>query len=292
MQNLKAKFNFSGHESFQCRHLWLKKGYDFIKQKKSFSNDDAVLELGVGKNMVTSIRFWMKAFNLIDDKDQITPIADKLFNDKDGWDKYLEDEASLWLLHYQLVKKGHASIYYMMFNEFRKEKIEFTRENYIAFIQRKSEELGFQYNKNTVKDDFDVFLKMYLRSGSQVKDKEESYSGLLSELEVVKSVGRGENKYYVIENTDKNEIPEEVILYCILDSGNFDQSINLTTIEQEHNQAGSVFAINRSGILSKIESLQVKFKKEIIFNDHAGIKELQFKTKIDPLTILEKYYAN
>jgi hypothetical protein len=39
---------FSGHETFQCRHLWLKKGYDYVKSGKSFSAEDAVVELGVG----------------------------------------------------------------------------------------------------------------------------------------------------------------------------------------------------------------------------------------------------
>lgn len=286
------RYSFSGHESFQCRHLWIKKGFDFIKNGKAFSDESAVLELGVGKNMVNSIRFWMKAFNIIDDKDQITDFAERLLNDENGWDKYLEDEATLWLLHYQLVKRGHASIYNMMFNEFRKEKIEFTKDNFSVYIQRKSDELGFQFNKNTVRDDFDVFLKMYLRSDSKAKDKEESYSGLLSELEFVKSIGRGENKYYVIENSDRNEIPEEIILYCILDSGEFEKSVNLNLLEQSNNNVGSIFAINRSGLLNKIESISLKYKKEIVFNDHAGIKELQFKSELAPLTILERYYVN
>lgn len=57
-----TKYTFSGHETFQCRHLWLKKGYDFVKANRSFNDEDAVLILGVGKNMVNSIRFWMKAF--------------------------------------------------------------------------------------------------------------------------------------------------------------------------------------------------------------------------------------
>lgn len=54
-----TKPTFSGHETFQCRHLWLKKGYDFVKSGKAFSDEDAVVELGVGKNMVTAIRYWM-----------------------------------------------------------------------------------------------------------------------------------------------------------------------------------------------------------------------------------------
>jgi hypothetical protein len=59
---IKEKFTFSGHDTFQCRHLWLKKGYDFVKNGKSFAAEDAGVEMGVGKNMVTSIRYWLRAF--------------------------------------------------------------------------------------------------------------------------------------------------------------------------------------------------------------------------------------
>lgn len=33
---------FSGHDTFQCRHLWLKKGYDYIKAGKSFGAENAL----------------------------------------------------------------------------------------------------------------------------------------------------------------------------------------------------------------------------------------------------------
>lgn len=59
MDNLK----FSGHESFHCRPFWLKKGFDFVKANQQIT-DKAGIELGVGKNMVGSIRFWLKAFNI------------------------------------------------------------------------------------------------------------------------------------------------------------------------------------------------------------------------------------
>ena len=50
------KYTFSGHETFACKSLWLKKGYDFVKDGHSFNDEDAVVALGVGKNMVSSIR--------------------------------------------------------------------------------------------------------------------------------------------------------------------------------------------------------------------------------------------
>jgi hypothetical protein len=288
-----VKYTFSGHESFQCRHLWLKKGYDYVKAGKSFNAEDAVVELGVGKNMVASIRFWMKAFDLLTPDDKLTEFAHKLLAD-DGWDPYLEDEASLWLLHYHLVKRGFSTTYSLVFNELRKEKIEFTKENFVAFIKRKAEGNNSQFNDNTVNDDFSVLVKMYVRAEEQSKDKEDIFSGIFTELDIIKGFSRRRDndgkkeEYYVIENTDKFEIPDEVILYGILDN-NFDLSINLSSIEQEPNNVGSVFAISRTGLLNKIESLKSKYSY-LIFNDHAGIKELQFKKKPSPIEVLNKYY--
>jgi len=95
------KLTFSGHDSFPCRQYWLKKGFDFRKANKNFNSPDAVVDLGVGKNMVSSIRYWLRAFDMLDNKDEITPLGGNLLNDN-GWDPFLEDEASLWILHYLL----------------------------------------------------------------------------------------------------------------------------------------------------------------------------------------------
>ncbi|ASB51105.1 hypothetical protein CDL62_08435 [Alkalitalea saponilacus] len=46
-----AKYTFSGHDSFQCRQLWLKKGFDYVLGNRMFTDDDAVVKLGVGKNV-------------------------------------------------------------------------------------------------------------------------------------------------------------------------------------------------------------------------------------------------
>ena len=62
----------SGHDTFHCRLFWLKKGYDYIESSEKFKDDSGVV-MGVGRNMVNSIRFWMKSFGVIDDKYEITP---------------------------------------------------------------------------------------------------------------------------------------------------------------------------------------------------------------------------
>jgi hypothetical protein len=293
------KYTFSGHDSFQCRQLWLKKGYDFVVEGKNFNDEDAVIKLGVGKNMVSSIRFWLKAFNVIDNKDIPTEFGKRLFDDKNGYDPFLEDEASLWLLHYQLVKNGFATIYSIIFNEFRKEKLFFNKDTFVNYVKRIGEsnpELNF--NENTVSKDFTVFASLY-KNDTESTDIEDSFSGILSELTLLKMIykiykdenGKSKNREeYYIENAERDSLPEAVVLFAILDNPNYGNSISLNSLEFDWNSPGSIFALNRSGLMSKISGIVDEFK-DITFTDQAGIKELQFKNKVDAFTILDLYYG-
>jgi hypothetical protein len=282
---------FSGHETFQCRHLWLKKGYDFVNAGKVFSAEDAVVELGVGKNMVTSIRFWMRAFDLMEANDQKpNEFADYLLGDH-GKDPYLEDDASLWLLHHRLVRKGYATSYNLIFNELRKERMEFSKNAFVKFVQLKSDSVSnFTFNKNTIESDFEVFVKLYLGTDSSGKDKEEIVSGIFPELNLVWKIEREKSAtLYHIETNGKEQLPDEVLLFALLDDPSIGMSVSLDALERDYNSVGSIFAINRSGLVSKIESL-CKDNSFLIYKDDAGIRELQFKSKPNPYKILDRYY--
>ena len=85
--SVSADLTFSGHEPFYCRQFWLKKGSDFVVAGNSFSVADAVVELGVGKNMGTSILYWLKSFNVLDNQQQPSELGKFLFSDE-GADPY------------------------------------------------------------------------------------------------------------------------------------------------------------------------------------------------------------
>lgn len=285
-----TKYTFSGHDSFQCRQLWLKKGYDYVQEGKNFNDEDAVVQLGVGKNMVSSIRFWLKAFNIIDNKDITTEFGKRLFDDENGYDPFLEDEASLWLLHYQLVKNSFASIYSIIFNEFRKEKLFFNKDTFVNYVKRIGESNpDLNFNENTVAKDFIVFANLY-KNDPESKDVEDSFSGILSEIELLKTTGKGKEEQFYIENAERDNLPEAVVLFTILDNSNYGNSISLNSLEFDLNSPGSIFALNRSGLMIKISDIVDEFK-DITFTDQAGIKELQFKKKSDAYKILDTYYG-
>jgi hypothetical protein len=288
------KLSFSGHDSFQCRQFWLKKGFDFVLNGHSFGHDDAVVNLGVGKNMVSSIRYWLKAFNITDNRDEITNFGRLLLAD-DGYDPFLEDEGSLWLLHYHLVKSNVASIYQLIFNDLRREKIEFSKESFLLFMRRKTEgNKLLNFNPKTMADDFDVFRKMYLPALSE-KSNEDGYSGLLAELQLILRVeNRFENKreeLFHIENAERDNLPVEIFVYALLDNHHWGNAISLASLEQEINSPGAIFAINKAGLIEKIQEAQARYPW-LHYVDHAGVKELQLREKPDPLTLLQQYYAN
>lgn len=289
------KFQFSGHESFICKQFWLKKGYDFVKANGSFSDESAVVSLGVGKNMVSSIAYWLKAFGIVDNNNKVTTWADTIFHDSDGKDPYVESIGTLWLLHYELVKTAKASIYSIFFNHFRRGRTDFTKEQ-LAKFALKMAELDSKANTNTLMNDITVLVRNYLvESSNKTKsDIEDDFSNLLLDLELMRNyqVRNAESKiveWYSVENAVRPELPAEIVLYCILDNPRFGNSIPFRDLLTAENGPGVVFALNEEGLYQKIEEIQNRFRN-IVYTETAGIKELQLKKKLIKEEILNAYY--
>lgn len=289
------KLTFSGHESFVCKQFWLKKGYDFSEKHKNFNVNDAVVELGVGKNMVNSIRFWLKAFGLLNKSDNLNELAKFLFGDK-GNDPFIEDFGTVWLLHYYLIKTNKASIYNIVFNEFRKERFEFTRNQLHNFLKRKCEENNVNYNENTINSDIKVFLKSYLKPMEGKIEIEDDFAGLLIDLDLIqhyKVRSADYNKlidWYKIDNDKRSELPYQVVLHAILDNPSYGNSVSFKELQIGYNSPGMVFAINADGLFNKIERI-IENYTQIIFTETSGNQILQFNPKPDKWAVLNDYYT-
>ena len=290
-----SKLTFSGHESFVCKQFWFKKGYDFFEKHKKLNADDAVVELGVGKNMVSSIRFWLKAFGLLNESDNPNDLAKFLFGDK-GRDPFIEDFGTVWLLHYYLIKTNRASIYNIAFNEFRKERFEFTKNQLHNFLKLKCEECDFKYNENTINSDINVFLKSYIKPIEGKIEIEDDFIGLLIDLDLVKHYKAKDIDYnnlidlYKIDNDERSELPYQVVLHAILDNSSYGNSVSFKELQIGYNSPGMVFAINAEGLFNKIEKI-IENYTQIIFTETAGNQILQFNSKPNKWAVLNGYYT-
>ena len=292
-----GKLSFSGHESFICKQFWLKKGVDFVNNPQlSFTADDAVVELGVGKNMVRSIRFWLKAFDIIGDDDQVTDLGCYLFSEG-GKDPYLESIGSVWLLHYLLVKTKRASLYTLVFNDFRRLRPEFQFAQLQAYIERTCEDQGVAYSSNTVKRDITVLINNYVAPSLKKKsDLEDDFSGLLYELRILEKKSKADIirdtivDYYAISPGYRDTLPWQIVLFSILNNDSFSSSITFQDLYNAPDSPGSVFALSQEGLYQKIQQI-IEFHPACSYSETAGNRVLQVSSSLtNKYSVLDAYY--
>ena len=281
-----SKYVFSGHESFPCKTLWLKKGYDFVAQGKDFNSPEAVIDLGVGKNMVSSIRYWLRVFGIIE-SNQLTTLGNYLFNENDGKDKYMEDLATLWLLHFHLVFNQEATLYNMFFCDFQKSHTRFEREKVVGFVKLKMIEANKSnlFNQNTVEKDVAVLLQNYaLPRKIQSND---DFSSLLLDLDLVRQASEGKDYYFNVEG--KRNVTKEIFLYGLLKLREHegDKSISYDIIQ---NRVGLVFCMQDGETIEMLKLLAKDYSDYLSFIDDAGIRMVQFTQDLDKDMVLNDYY--
>lgn len=242
--------------------------------------------LGVGKNMVAAIRFWLKAFGVCKN-DEITELGRYLFQEVNGKDKYLEDLATLWLLHYKLVTSGEAVLYWMLFCGLQRERAQFTREQALSYVRLKMAELGKQnlFNENTVKKDIAVFLQNYLLP--KKPQTNEDYSSLLIDLDLIRQNENGKEYHFNVEG--KRKVTKEVFMYALLDLKEKlqDNTIPYETIQE---QVGLVFCMQDFETIEMIKYLSKSYGKYMAYSDVAGIRQVQFIQEINKKQVLDDYY--
>lgn len=277
------RYIFSGHESFPCKSLWLKKGYDFIRNNYDFNAPDSVVQLGVGKNMVASIRYWMKAFGLTKN-DELNPLAHYLFDTQNGKDPYIENLGTLWLLHYLLVSTGEATLYYLIFVELQKERKLFQRHHVVNLVKRVMTEDGKQnlFNDNTVKKDIGTFLQNYVLP--QKSKSLDDYGSLLIDLDIIRVDEEGKSYLFNIEG--KRKIPWQIFLYAIIVSKGNENTISYDLLQD----IGLSFCMSDIEVIEMCKDIEAHNSNDVRYSDTAGMRQLQFINEISRERVLNEYY--
>lgn len=163
---------FSGHESFVCRYGWLPKVFRAVlADPRVLRNDEqAMVMLGIGRNMAKSLQFWAEATGVItqteDGGHAPGPIGGRLFGD--GWDPYLESQESLWLIHWQLSTRASLAAWNEVFGEGR--LIRFDRARLIQALGQRSAPLARPLAPSTLEQHGSLFIQSYLPSEKNADD--------------------------------------------------------------------------------------------------------------------------
>ncbi|MDE0484510.1 MAG: DUF4007 family protein [Candidatus Poribacteria bacterium] len=298
--------SFSGHQTFPFRYTWLKKGVDAVMDNPNvFTDDDAPVTLGVGKNMVRSIRHWCLTANLIkkigksSDHSEGFEAADfgkVIFDDQKGRDKYLENPVTLWWIHWQIAtNREHAATWCWAFNFVNYP--EFSRDSLMKDLTdwiKQQEYIRKQPSENTIKHDVSCFIRTYCLSRSTVSTIiEDTFDCPLVELDLIREVPN-ENRYQFNLGA-KPSLNEPMLAFAITDFWNrwFPNNRNTLSVSEimySKFSPGQVFKLDENSVVMCLEKLQAITEGAMTYDETAGLKQISRHENLDLLELLKKVY--
>jgi len=296
-----AQHSFSGHDTFPFRYAWLKKGVDAVTSDPMvFGRDEAITVLGVGKNMVRAIRHWCLAAGLVQETPesrgtslQVTKLGKRLFADR-GFDPYLEDPATLWLLHWQIASnRARSTTWFWAFSHFHEP--EFSREAFLQALLRWVPLLGGKaVAEISVRRDVDCFFRTYLPSKNlRSKVLEESLDCPFVELSLLRSAPAGQTLSFVLG--EKDTLPDGVLFYATLQyweqfagKGN---ALSLYDLCRQPGSPGQLFKLDDDSLAARYERFENTTEGAIVYDETAGLKQLYRRRLVPPSLLLSKAYG-
>ena len=221
--------------------------------------------------------------------DQPTELAYHLFED-DGWDPYCEDELTLWLLHYQLVKTGEASLYKMLFLDFQRRNREFDKQKVQSFVESSCKRNGYDVNSSTLAKDINVLLQNYVYP-ENVSDPEKC-ANLLMNLRLIKFIGREARinernaEIYGFADVKPEDVPEEVVLFSLLDCKHQERILSNDVLAD----IALTFCMSLNNLARVLACLAQRYPDYITYTDNSGIRNVHIGDNADALVVLENYY--
>jgi hypothetical protein len=262
---------FSRHETFHPRYGWLKKAYDAALTDPSiFLREDAPVVLGVGKNMVRAIRYWAEAFKILGrqpnserprlDDSIPTAFGTRLFGE-DGRDPFLEDKASLWLLHWTLLEPQCLAPSWL-FTMGSTSNTGITADRLEAKIRKVIEE-DFDWAEvapNSVKKDVRCMLKMYAAAASGRDLPEDGIDSPFAELGLLQPLPGRPGAYSLNEGT-KLDLPDLLVGYACVRFMSHQESefIPFARLASEVGSPGAVFKLTESQVVAAVERCAADF---------------------------------
>ncbi len=218
-------YRFSGHQTFALRISWLPKAAEAIRTGRDPFTDPrhGVVELGLGKVMVESLKCWVEAFGVAGRSEagwNLSPEGAVVFG-ADGLDRYLEDAQTLWWLHWKISNLTTAPFFAWELLVNRWNEPTFTPSQVIAAFAKEGEANGRTLSEVTLKQHFDVWLRTYCtnRDGRLVEDGLDCpLSGLgLVRLAGYKDLQGRKEAVYAFDLSPKRAVSQSLFLYAVVE---------------------------------------------------------------------------
>lgn len=297
---------FARHETFHPRWGWFTKAVRGAERDPGvFLAENATVELGVGKNMVRAIRFWGLASRLLtlaenpekprQPRTVVSKIGQALMGEE-GRDPFLEDPATLWLLHWlMLTPPSQLPVWWLALSGFR--AVEFSEETLVEFVVDEIGSVaGWQSpHDSSVRKDVSCFLRMY-SSGNRAQGREGADDFLdcpFRDLGLLRvSVIDGTIKHRFVIGA-KPSLPPEIVAYAVFDflarTDAKTRTVTVGRLATEPGAPGHAFKLTEVSLTEELETA-VASVEGIKMTRVAGVPQLTFQE--DPAILATRFLSN
>lgn len=268
-------------KTFAFEREILSKALREFEKNPILSRNEVMRKLGVGGQKAEATVLWLGKLGLRNNKERcLTAFGSFLLKH----DPYLQHNATLWLLHYQLASNPDAEVWYLLTNKFLPNQSNFTFDSAIQFLVSK----GIRTSSDKhLRADVSIFLRSFVLESA------------LGKTEFIQTQGKA--KRNIAQNIFCKNPPLDISPYLVA-YAIFDQKMkrfpNLitVTIEElltEDGNAGRVFSLTRrklEEILRLLSSHQ--FGHLIDLSTTAGLDQVGLRFRGQPIEILEMGYIS
>jgi len=294
---------FRAHETFFIRKGWLSKGMKSIVNNPSVfmgidnkgSKINPMDVLGIGANMVKSLRYWLQVVGLTKEPESgrkfqtLTPLGELVFY----YDPYIEEMGTLSLLHYNLCSnKDHATAWYYFFNEFTLRS--FSRDDFVSSITGYIQMNNESVSTRSLEDDFNCIIGTYIsseRRGNTRVSPENNIDCPFGELELLEVDNKKARTItYRKKSASKVVMPSLIALALIIHMPGDNQEIPIGTLLSGQESIGKAFNFDTIALSSLLLDLESLGYLKIIRT--AGLDVVRLESNLTYQACIEQYYKS
>lgn len=280
MENKQLKLN--RHESFIIREGWIEKALNEINGgDRVFYKNEGIKNLGIGSNMVKSLKYWMTSAGIIQKQNSLlTNFGDKLYNK----DSLLEDIFSWCLIYYNLVTDfDDCPILNVIFNKCPKI---FDKDICFAISKEEFSKKNLKFNEDFLNDDFSVAIRTLYSAITDI-NPENNYYCPISNIGLIKKIDNDHFEKIIPEKSCLNFL---VVYLCLVDCTKDMNTFQLDDLDEFDNNPYQIFNLDRDMLFMYLTEMENHNLIRIIRT--AGLNTIYFIRKMNELEIMDYYYKN
>jgi hypothetical protein len=301
-ESVSNEYRFGGHQTFALRIAWLPKAAAAIEAGEDpLTNPlDGVVSLGLGKNMVEALRCWIDAYGVaqrVGQRWSLTPLGRSIFGPS-GHDRFLEDEQTLWLLHWNIatLRKGPFFAWELLINRWNEPS--FSMSAVLETFAEEAERTGRPLSAISARQHFDAWLHTYLpgRSGRG----EDGLDSPLSALRLIHPAGERQQPngrrepVYAFDLERKTTIRQTLFEYCIHNwwdaEFEYEETVGLRDITFGRSSPGRVFRMSESEVRDRLELLSFSPNGSVELIESLNQFVVRRRRKVNSFDLLARVY--